>query len=216
MTFRLPALVALAALWILGSASPARADDGSRLLSLPAFDAIAASGNFTVDVWAQASQSVRVSGDPSVLSRVRASVRKGTLQLVLLPDSHLRLFGSPRPPRVSIGLVRLDRVALVGACQLSVRRLTSPAFDLALGGASRAEVDGSVGRLTADLDGASHLSADHLTVRSATLALAGVSQASVHAVDALKIEASGASRVVYSGHPALFASLSGVASVHHR
>ncbi len=212
---RFTTFAALAAVTAL-AAPPAMAHAADRKVSLPAFHAIAASGNLAVDVVDGQQQSVEITGDGGAVRRVQATVTRGELRLTVAPDPHPRFFGSAPQPHVAISLAQLDDASLAGACVLSAQDLSGPRLAIALAGASRAMIAGSVTTFTAALDGASHLSADNLITTAATLSLAGASQALVHATGTLKIAASGASRVVYFGTPTLFESLSGVASVHRR
>ncbi len=198
------------------TAPPAVAHSADRKVSLPVFHAIAASGNLAVDVVGGQQQSVEITGNGGAVRRVQATVTNGELRLTMAPDPHPRFFGSDPQPHVAVSLAQLDDASMTGASVLSARDLSGPRLAIAMAGASRAMIAGSVTSFTAALDGASHLSADNLITTAATLSLSGASQALVHATGTLKIAASGASRVVYFGTPTLFESLSGVASVHRK
>ncbi|MEX1240614.1 MAG: DUF2807 domain-containing protein, partial [Cyclobacteriaceae bacterium] len=104
-------------------------------------------------------------------------------------------------------------VYLSGAsvCQIDVESVLIKAV---VSGASYMNLRGEGQQLQADISGASALKAFGFPVSRAQLNFSGASDGDVTVTDHLTVVATGASHVVYRGHPTLDSDVSGSSSVH--
>ena len=69
-------------------------------------------------------------------------------------------------------------------------------------GASKIKITGETAKLTVDVSGATKVDAENLTAENASVEASGASHVSVNVTGRLRTDASGASKIVYTGSPA--------------
>jgi hypothetical protein len=120
--------------------------------------------------------------------------------------SHVRLNGFSDEEQMNLNIS--------GASKLVAESLQSDKLVLDLSGASNAEISGRAPKLEAELSGASHLKAQNFLVRDGDINASGASHVEINLQKSLRVEASGASKIEYSGNPMyLSKDLSGASSV---
>lgn len=92
-------------------------------------------------------------------------------------------------------------ITVSGASKLSGESIQADKLVLELSGASHAKLGGRVAKLELEISGASHLNAESLMIRDGDIEASGASHAQVNIQKSLQVEASGASKIEYSGNP---------------
>ncbi len=189
---------------VTGSGVPA-----SEERNVAEFSGIDASGMFHVDITSGKEQSVRIEADDNILPRIQTEVRGGVLHL----ESEGRINMST-PVRVTITMNDLESIDASGASRISAVNVKNGSLRINSSGASKISVAGETTRLTVDVSGASNVDTAGLQAQDASVDASGASRVEVLAVNRLESDASGASRVVYSGSPAnLIKRSSGASSI---
>lgn len=125
-------------------------------------------------------------------------------------------------PQVSLQLKSLKVLDLSGACQAKMEgtlttnddisieangaskadlNLKAPKIVISAAGASQVRLSGSGEMINADISGASKVFAADFIANQATIETAGASEATIYAQKSIAVDASGASKVNYSGSP---------------
>lgn len=123
---------------------------------------------------------------------------------------------SARPPRLKIevtapGVTRFD---LSGSETLEVRNFSQDSLTLDLSGAAKAKVEGGARLLVLDLNGAANVEAGDFKAEQLSADLSDASRATVSARASADIDASGASRLIFTNRPnQVSQDLSGAATV---
>ena len=111
-------------------------------------------------------------------------------------DGH---FSNSNPIKVRISAPDIESVEASGASRVTVTNVKNSSFDLNTSGASKVSVAGETSNLKIDVSGASSVDAEALRAENAEVDASGASSASVFALDHITADASGASRIFYSG-----------------
>ncbi|HSW58566.1 MAG TPA: head GIN domain-containing protein [Dehalococcoidales bacterium] len=91
-------------------------------------------------------------------------------------------------------------VEISGASKLT-GTLSSPDIRFNISGASKADIEGSAERSNLAISGASRFNSPSFKMKDCAVNVTGASNATIYASGTLDIDASGASKVVYSGNP---------------
>lgn len=176
---------------ILGSAN---AKTETRNVS--GFSKVEAGGAFNVEITAQKDFSVTVEADDNLLQNIKTEINGDTLKIY----SEDRI--SPKTQmNVKISMPEIEGLELSGASNGTLTNVKADSLELKASGASKIKVDGEAKELNADASGASKIDAENLRVEDADVEASGASSATVSATDDLKIDASGASKISYTGEP---------------
>jgi len=160
------------------------------------FTAVDVSGVFQVEIVAQKDFAVEVDADDNLLPLVRTEVRGGTL--------HISTEGrvSPKSPlRVRISAPDIDNIEASGVSKVFLNGVKNSSLGIDSSGASKISVEGTTRTLTVDVSGASNIDASNLTAENATIDASGASTVTVNASNDVQANASGASKIYYSGTP---------------
>jgi hypothetical protein len=160
------------------------------------FTSVEAGGIFKVEITAGRDFAVEVEADDNLLPVIKTEVSGGVLKIA--SDRHIRSHG---PIVIRVSAPDIDGVEATGASTVSVANLNNREFSIDSSGASKVSAAGETGKLTLDISGASKVDASGLKAADANIDASGASHVEVNAVENLFIDASGASRVTYSGNP---------------
>jgi len=177
--------------------------------ALTGFTAIEASGAIDVDITQSDSYSVEVSADDNILPKIITKVEGETLLIERNGDD----FFNSSTVHVKISLPKLAALELSGASDGTAKNIKADKLNLEISGASKLIVSGTVTELHSEVSGASKLEAKDLVADNAEIECSGASKAHMHATTSLKINAGGASKVVYSGTPRVIEESSGASSI---
>jgi hypothetical protein len=161
---------------------------------LSGFKAVDVSGVFQVEIVAQKNFGVQVEADENLLQYIETEVRDGVLEI-----STSKRIKSSNGLKVRISAPDIEDLQVSGVAKISVVNLKNSLFRLETSGASKVNLSGETDKLVIDVSGASNIDAENLRSRAANVDASGASKVSVFATDSLRSEASGASRVTYTG-----------------
>lgn len=191
------------------------------------FTAIEVSNAIQVDVVVGPEKNLTVTTDDNILPHVTTTVSDGRLRIGVDEACSSRI-----GIKVAASTPELQALHGSGASTATVSKVKTDHFQLELSGASRGELvveaetlearlsgasqatlTGGSHELKIDCSGASQCNAADFSAKTVAAHLSGASNAKVKASEKLAIEASGASTVRYSGHPADIATkLSGAST----
>ena len=200
-------------------------------LNLSGFEGIDAGGIFNIRL-KQGAFSVVAETDENLLPHIQATVKSGTLHLntekSLNPTERLGvIITMPSVKEIEMsgasfliteGSFNADKkvkVKLSGASN-SQLDITAPEITYSLSGASEAETRGKAGFIEVDASGSSRFNGQAAIYEEMNARLSGSSEADVQVSDKLKVNASGASELRYTGNPSVQSDLSGSASVSRK
>ncbi len=163
--------------------------------SVAAFEGIKVSGIFRVEAVAGREQSVEIEADDNLLPLITTEVRDG--MLVISTKESIR----PRNTLVvRVSNPTIAKIQSSGVAKVTASELTGP-FELDMSGASKAELKGNVSELKVSVSGAAKIEATELQAANADIKASGACKVSVAVSGELKANASGASKIYYTGEP---------------
>ena len=204
------------------------------------FNRIEVNGVAEVTLRQGARESVTVEAAAAQATSVETSVHDGTLTITVADQRRLadwlRWAGHSRTPRITVEVVKLDRIEsagavkllashlraehlrldFAGACTLRIDDLQAATLSLQGSGAVKAEIAGKVDSQDIDLSGAGSYQAAHLASDRAVVQVSGAGKAFVNAKTFLKVDISGAGMVEYLGDPKVEQDISGIGKVVRR
>lgn len=180
--------------------------------NLSGFKAIDVGSTFEVEVTAQKDFSVTVEADDNILPLIETEVRRGVLNI----ECSQRV--SPKTPmKIIISAPDIENIEASGAANLIINSIKNGGLRIDASGASKILVTGETAKLVVDVSGATKVDAEGLITENADLDASGASQVLVNVSNSLRTDASGASKILYSGSPRdLNTKKNGAASVSPR
>lgn len=160
------------------------------------FTGVDAGGVFQVEIAAQEEFGIEIEADDNLLPLIKTEVRSGVLHI----ESEEKI--SPKNTiRVRISAPDIQSIEASGASKVSLNSLKNSVLKIDTSGASKVLINGETASLTINVSGASKVDAENLKAENATIDASGASHASVFVSGRLNADASGASRIIYSGNP---------------
>lgn len=164
---------------------------------LSGFTAIEVGGIFEVEVTSQKEFGVVVEADDNLLELIKTEVDGGVLKIET--DEKV----SPSSPiRITISAPDIDRLSISGVASVSVNDINNKKLTIDASGASKINLAGQTSQLTIDVSGATKVDAEKLSAENANIEASGASKAGVNITGNLRADASGASKIFYTGTPA--------------
>jgi hypothetical protein len=160
------------------------------------FKGLDVGGIFKVEAIAQKDFGVEVEIDDNLVPMVNTEVRDGILHIEL--EGHVKSRG---PILVRVFAPNLESIESSGASNISVSQLKNSSLSVSSSGASKISVAGETAKLTVGVSGASNIDTSNLKAVDANIEASGASHVDVFASGKLSADASGASRITYSGSP---------------
>lgn len=180
--------------------------------SVSGFNGIDVSSTFEVVITAQKDFSVTVEADDNILPLIETEVRHGVLNIECS-----RRVSPENPMKIIITAPDIENVEASGAANIILNSIKNGGLRIDSSGASKILVTGETAKLVADVSGATKVDAEGLVSENADIDTSGASQVLVNVVNSLRTDASGASKIIYSGSPReLNTKKSGAASVTQR
>ena len=168
----------------------------SETRDVDSFSGVDVSGVFQVEIVAQKDFGIEIEADDNLLSLIKTEVRGGVLRI----ETEKRVSAS-NPLKVRISAPDIESIEASGASRVSLADVKNDELRVDTSGASKVSINGETANLTIEVSGASSIDAENLKAENATVDASGASHVSVFAVSDLKSDASGASKIVYSGSP---------------
>lgn len=164
--------------------------------NLSGFREVKADGAVNLEVIAQKDFGVEVEADDNLLEYIKTET-SGDALIISTKD---RI--SPKSKIVvRITMPELVDLDVSGASNAAVTNVKTDSLELEATGASKIKINGEVKFLVAKASGASGIDAENLTTENADVDSSGASGITVSPINELKAEASGASKVTYTGEP---------------
>jgi hypothetical protein len=160
------------------------------------FREIEAGGAINLEVDAQKDFSVTVEADDNLLQYIKTEVSGDTLKIYsegkISPTTKFN---------VKISMPALEGLDVSGASDAKIVNVKADSLELKASGASDVIINGEAKELKANASGASEINAENLRAENADVDASGASSATVSATNELNVEASGASKISFTGDP---------------
>jgi hypothetical protein len=163
---------------------------------LSGFKGIEVGGIFKVEAIAQSDYGVEVEVDDNLMQRVKTEVSGGVLHITF--DGNLRSHG---PILVRVTAPNIEKINASGAASVRLSNVSNESLTVDSSGASKITLSGTTNKLSVDISGATKVEAVDLKAVDAELEASGASSIDVFATGSLSADASGASKISYSGSP---------------
>jgi hypothetical protein len=184
----------------------------SEVRELAGFHGIDVGSTFEVEITAQKDFAVEIEADDNLLPLIRTEVRRGVL--CIKSD---RKLSSENPIRVRISAPDIDSLDVSGAAKIDLAGVKNESITVDASGASKINLSGETAKLVVDVSGASRVDAEALKADNADVDASGASHVGVNVKTTLRTDASGASRITYTGTPTeLVTKKSGASSVSQK
>ena len=165
--------------------------------TLGGFEGIDVGGVFHVDITAGKDFEIEVTADDNLLQHIETEVVSGVLKI-----STSERLKSHNPISIRISAPNIESLSASGASKLNLSGVRNSSLDIDTSGASKVNVNGETASLTIDVSGASAIDAQSLKADNATVDASGASKVELFVTNRLVSEASGASKIGYTGNPA--------------
>jgi hypothetical protein len=176
------------------------------------FKGVDVSSAFQVEITAQKDFSVTVEADDNILPLIETEVDDGVLKI----ECDRRV--SPKTPmKIIITAPDIENLETSGAANIILNSIKNASLHIDSSGASKILVTGETNKLVVEVSGATKIDAEGLVAEAATVETSGASHVAVNVIGTLRTDASGASKITYSGSPReLVTKKSGGSSVSPR
>jgi hypothetical protein len=161
------------------------------------FTGVDVGGIFHVEIVSGRDYAVEVQADDNLLQYIKTDVEGDVLKI-----QTTERINSRSPIRVRISAPNIENIDASGACKISVTGVKNSSLDIDTSGASKLKVEGETSQLNVEVSGASSIDAESLKARMATVDASGASSVNLFVTERLLSDASGASKIAYSGSPA--------------
>jgi hypothetical protein len=176
------------------------------------FKAVDVNGIFQVEIVAQKDFGVQVEADENLLQFIKTEVNGGVLEI-----STTKRIKSSSGLKVRISAPDINKLEVSGVAKVSLSDLKNAGLELETSGASKVNLAGETDKLVIDVSGASNIDAENLKTRATSVDASGASKVSVFATESIRTDASGASRITYTGGAAdVVKKTSGASSVSEK
>lgn len=164
--------------------------------NITGFREIEASGAVNLEIDAQKDFSVTVEADDNLLQYIKTEVSGDILKIYsegkISPTAKLN---------VKISMPAIEGLDVSGASDAKIMNVKADSLELKASGASEIIINGEAKELKAEASGASEINAENLRTEDANVDASGASSATVSANNELNVNASGASKISYTGEP---------------
>jgi hypothetical protein len=160
------------------------------------FTGVDVGGVFQVEIIAGKDFSVAVDADDNLLQYIKTEVNGDVLHI----ETTERI-NSTTPIRVRISAPDIESIGASGASKVSLAGVKNSALHVDTSGASKVKIEGETAEITVEVSGASNVDAESLKAKTADVDASGASSVNVFVTERLVSDASGASRISYSGNP---------------
>jgi len=160
------------------------------------FKGVDVSGVFQVEITSQKDFGVEIEADDNLIPLIKTQVRGGVLHI----ETDGRISTS-NPLKVRVSAPDINDIDASGVAKVSLSAVNTDELRIHTSGASKVNVNGEAAKLFVKVSGASKIEADSLKAIDAEINASGASNVSVFASGELLTDASGASKITYSGNP---------------
>ena len=165
---------------------------------LPTFKSITSQGVYRLVVTSGQPQSVVVSGDEGMLTKLSTKVVGDDLVISLPEENHVKW---KEKLTITIGVAQLAKLQMEGVGDTSLSQLSGDKFQLHYRGVGSLSASGHVQNFVLDAEGVGTINARDLDAKSVQAHLAGVGSAKVRASESLNATLEGVGSLTYYGNP---------------
>jgi hypothetical protein len=158
------------------------------------FSKLEVSGAFTVNLLVGDDPSLKISADDNLLKHIKTTVRGDRLIIETRKN-----INASEAIVIDVSTPFLNRVDASGANKVKVKGIDSDNFSVDISGANTVELEGRTDKFYADMSGATKLYAGELKAERVKVDCSGASKAEVYASESLDADASGASKISFTG-----------------
>jgi hypothetical protein len=171
-------------------------NSATEVRDLANFQAVDVGGVFQVEITAQKDFAVEIEADDNVLGLIKTDVRGGVLHITTE-----KKISSRNAIRVRISAPDIERLDVSGAAKVTVDGLKNGGLRVDSSGASKIVLAGESTKLNIDVSGATKIDAENLRTENANIEASGACHVTVNVTGEIRVDASGASKIVYAGSP---------------
>jgi len=183
--------------------------DVTETRDVAAFDRLEISDNVEVDVTPGDSPEVLVTAGRDVIDHVHTDSSGGVLHIDIV-DRGIVIGPDPFDDvRVQVSIGALEGVRVEGSGDVTLTGVDHDALEIEIEGAGDIEASGTVGTLTATIEGAGDADLSQLAASTARVTVEGAGDAQLNVTDRLDVTVQGAGDVSYRGDPAVTSSVEG-------
>lgn len=180
--------------------------------NLSGFNEVKVQNAIEVEIAVQKDYGVTVEADDNLLQNIVTEVNGDVLEISTKAGISTR-----NKLKVTISMPELANLEVSGASSALVSDVKSDSLEIQASGASKIKISGTAENLKIDGSGASNIDAEFLQANDVDAEVSGASKATVSASNNLNAEANGASKLLYTGEPAIFKqNSSGASSVKRK
>ena len=180
----------------VGSHTTGSGNSASEKRGVSGFTAVEVSGVFQVEIVAGKEYSIEIQADDNILPLIETNVSGDTLRIGLEHSVKTR-----NDMIVRITAPNIKRVQASGAAKINASGIKNDSFSVDTSGASKVVLIGETAKLDIHVSGASNIDAEQLPAVNVNIDSSGASKIAVNATGELHTQASGASRITYTGNP---------------
>jgi hypothetical protein len=156
---------------------------------------------------------VRVRAGEKVIDRVRTESRDGVLR-IHVPDRGIVIGSDPLgDAAVEVTAASLAGARIDGSGDITLTGIRGDALEIEIQGTGDLEASGTVGRLTATLQGVGDADLSRLQARTARVLVQGPADAELNVTDELDVRVQGPGDVTYRGDPDVDSDIDGPGDV---
>ncbi len=179
---------------------------------LPTFKSITSQGAYRLVVTSGQPQSVVVSGDAEMLSKLNTKVVGDDLVISVPENMHIKW---KEKLTITIGVAQLARFQMEGVGETKLNGLSGDEFQLHYKGVGNLTAAGRVQRFVLEADGVGSINTRELEAKAVQVRLSGVGSAKVRASESLNATVDGVGSLTYYGNPKqVHKSVDGIGTVH--
>jgi hypothetical protein len=180
----------------IGSSIEGSGVSATEVREVSGFKGVDVGGVFQVEITAGKDYAVEVEADDNLLPNIKTEIEGGVLKIST--EGRLK---SSSPMRIRISAPDIESIEASGACKIAAAEIKNAELRIDTSGASKVKLTGETAKLAIDVSGASNIDASSLKTIDADVDASGASSVDVLVSGKLMSEASGASRISYSGNP---------------
>lgn len=185
----------------------------SQTRAVGAFDRLSVSGDIDVEVGSGDSRDVVVTAGENVIDHVVTEASGGVLHLAIR-DRGLVIGPDPyKHVSVTVPAAVLRNIRVEGSSDLRLGRIDTDELSIEVSGSGDVTASGTVGNLTATIDGAGDAHLFDLRARTATVTVQGAGDAELNVTDRLDVSVQGAGDVRYRGRPSVRQTVEGAGDI---
>jgi hypothetical protein len=160
------------------------------------FKGVDVGGIFEVEIVAGKEYALEITTDDNLLDHVRTEVRNGVLHI----ETNGKI-ASKSQIRIQVSAPEINDLDVSGVAKVDASELSSENLNVDASGASKLTLSGRASKLTIDVSGATKIDAESLPAVDVNVDASGASSVMVNVSGTLRGDASGASKITYSGSP---------------